>query len=105
MAGLEMVDTENLRPHYARTLWAWSDALEERLDEARRVLEATHGEEGAGQVLRAYRLYLSGCAMSFEQGWVALHQMLATRPDGDMHTGALRGAQSLYPFTREYMYR
>ncbi len=22
-AGLEMVDTENLRPHYARTLWAW----------------------------------------------------------------------------------
>src|SRR5690606_18655833 len=23
-AGLEMVDTENLRPHYARTLWAWS---------------------------------------------------------------------------------
>src|SRR5699024_3202553 len=24
-AGLEMVDTENLRPHYARTLWAWSD--------------------------------------------------------------------------------
>ena len=27
-AGLEMVDTENLRPHYARTLWAWSDGLE-----------------------------------------------------------------------------
>lgn len=105
MAGLEMVDTENLRPHYARTLWAWSDALEERLDEARRVLEATHGEEGAGQVLRAYRLYLSGCAMSFEQGWVALHQMLATRPDGDMHTGTMRGAQSIYPFTRQYMYR
>lgn len=104
-AGLEMVDTENLRPHYARTLWAWSDALEERLDEARRVLEATHGEQDAGQVLRAYRLYLSGCAMSFEQGWVALHQMLATRPDGDMHTGALRGAQSLHPFTRDHMYR
>jgi cyclopropane-fatty-acyl-phospholipid synthase len=27
-SGLEMVDTENLRPHYARTLWAWSDTLE-----------------------------------------------------------------------------
>src|SRR5205814_7341777 len=32
MAGLEMVDVENLRPHYARTLWSWSDALESRLD-------------------------------------------------------------------------
>ncbi|MDB5958563.1 class I SAM-dependent methyltransferase [Ramlibacter sp.] len=105
VGGLEMVDTENLRPHYARTLWAWSDALEDRLDEARVVLEKTHGPQGAGTVLRAYRLYLSGCAMTFERGWIALHQILATRPDGSMNTGALRGAQSLYPFTRDYIYR
>lgn len=104
-AELEMVDTENLRPHYARTLWAWSDALEDKLDEAREVLEKTHGPEDAGTVLRAYRLYLAGCAMSFERGWVALHQILATRPDGNMNTGTLRGAQSAYPFTRDYMYR
>ena len=104
VAGLEMVDTENLRPHYARTLWAWSDALEERLPEAREILVRTHGEDGAGTVLRAYRLYLAGCAMSFERGWIALHQMLATRPDGDMHTGTLKGAQSSYPFTRDYIY-
>ena len=105
VAGLEMVDTENLRPHYARTLWAWSDALERRLGEARAVLVTTLGEAGAGRVLRAYRLYLAGSAMSFERGWIALHQMLASRPDGDMHTGALRGAQSTYPFSRDYMYR
>ena len=105
LSGLEMVDTENLRPHYARTLWAWSDGLEERLDEARVVLEKTHGEEGAGTVLRAYRLYLAGSAMSFERGWLALHQILATRPDGQMSTGTLRGAQSSYPFTRDHMYR
>ena len=37
-AGLEMVDTENLRPHYARTLWAWSDALEAQLPAALQVL-------------------------------------------------------------------
>ena len=43
-AGLEMVDVENLRPHYARTLWAWSDALEARLDEAQRVL-ADHRQQ------------------------------------------------------------
>lgn len=103
-AGLEMVDCENLRPHYARTLWAWSDALEARLDEARAVLERTHGPDGAGTVLRAYRLYLAGCAMCFEQGWIALHQVLAIRPDGRARTGPLRGAQSDYPFTRDYMY-
>jgi cyclopropane-fatty-acyl-phospholipid synthase len=104
VGGLEMVDTENLRPHYARTLWAWSDALESQLDRATEILQAT-APERAMQILRAYRLYLSGCAMSFERGWISLHQMLATRPDGDMHTGALRGAQSAYPFSRDYIYR
>jgi cyclopropane-fatty-acyl-phospholipid synthase len=103
-AGLEMVDTENLRPHYARTLWAWSDALESQLDEAQRVLETTGNAIDAAKVLRAYRLYLAGCAMTFEQGWIGLHQILATRPDGQLQTGALRGAQSAYPFNRGYMY-
>lgn len=103
-AGLEMVDTENLRPHYARTLWAWSDALEAQLDKAREVLEVTAGAERGGRILRAYRLYLAGCAMSFEQGWIALHQMLSARPDGKISSHAMRGAQSLYPFSRDYMY-
>ena len=103
--GLEMVDTENLRPHYARTLWAWSDGLEERLDEARALLASTLDAQGADRVLRAYRLYLAGCAMAFEQGWTSLHQILATRPDGDMQTGPLKGAQSVYPFNRHYLYR
>ncbi len=105
-SGLEMVDTENLRPHYARTLWAWSDALEARLDEARAVLEHTSGRKGnAERILRAYRLYLAGSAMSFEQGWISLHQMLAARPDGNLSTGRLRGSQSVYPFTRDYIYK
>ena len=104
-AGLEMVDTENLRPHYARTLWAWSDALEARLDEARQVLSSTMDPHGADRVLRAYRLYLAGCAMGFEQGWTSLHQILATRPDSDLNSGQLKGAQSGYPFNREYIYR
>lgn len=94
--GLEALDVENLRPHYARTLWAWSDRLETQLDEARRIA----GE----RVLRAYRLYLAGSAMGFERGWMALHQMLAARPDGDPAGGALAGAQSVYPFNRAYMY-
>lgn len=96
-ARLEMVDTENLRPHYGRTLWAWSDNLESRLAHAREVVSE--------KVLRAYRLYLAGCAMAFERGWIALHQMLASRPDGRIEGSPLPGAQSAYPFTRDHIYR
>lgn len=96
-AGLEGLDTENLRPHYARTLWAWSDALEARLDEAGRIA----GE----RTVRAYRLYLAGSAGAFERGWMALHQTLASRPSGRLGDGPLRGAQSVYPFNRDYMSR
>ncbi len=103
-AGLEMVDTENLRPHYARTLWAWSDALEAQLDAARKTLELPHAPHRAERLLRAYRLYLAGSAMSFERGWIALHQMLAARPMPGHDFGGPAGAQSSYPFTRNYMY-
>ena len=99
--GLEMVDTENLRPHYARTLWAWSDALEAQLPRARQVLQASVGDARAEGVLRAYRLYLAGSAMCFEQCWISLHQVLATKPD------AFRPQQNqtVYPFARDYMYQ
>ncbi|MDR3004947.1 MAG: class I SAM-dependent methyltransferase [Acidovorax sp.] len=104
-AGLEMVDTENLRPHYARTLWAWSDALEAQLPQAASILRQQVAPERAQKALKAYRLYLAGCAMAFEQGWIALHQMLLTHPNGRIDHGSLRGAQSSYPFQRDYMYR
>ena len=104
LAGLEMVDTENLRPHYAQTLWAWSDALEARLDAARRTLEHPQDPGRAERILRAYRLYLAGSAMSFERGWIALHQMLSTRPSPDGAFAGPPGAQSVYPFNRSYMY-
>ena len=105
LVGLEMVDTENLRPHYARTLWAWSDGLEARLDDARVVLASTLDAQDANRVLRAYRLYLAGCAMGFEQGWISVYQILATRPDHDLLSGPLKGAQSSYPFNRDHVYR
>lgn len=93
--GLELLDAENLRPHYARTLWAWSEALEAQLDRARELTsEAT---------VRAYRLYLAGAAMCFERGWLGLYQLLAARPDGRLEGRAMRGAQSVYPFERSHM--
>jgi len=96
-AGLEALDVENLRPHYARTLWDWSDGLEAQLDQARAVTREA--------VVRAYRLYLAGSAMCFEHGWISLFQMLAARPSGKVGDGVMRGAQSAYPFERSYIYR
>jgi cyclopropane-fatty-acyl-phospholipid synthase len=94
-AGLEMLDAENLRPHYARTLWHWSQALEAKLAHARQLAsEAT---------VRAYRLYLAGSAMSFERGWLSLYQLLAAKPDGRGEPGLAWAAQSDYPFTRAHM--
>ncbi|HZE90272.1 MAG TPA: cyclopropane-fatty-acyl-phospholipid synthase family protein [Rhizobacter sp.] len=96
-SGMEPLDTENLRPHYARTLWAWSDRLE---------LQLAHARQLTGEaVVRAYRLYLAGCAMCFEQGWISLFQMLASKPSGQVAGGPMRGAQSTFPFNREYMYK
>ena len=95
-AGFEPLDLENLRPHYARTLWTWSDALEAQLAQARALTRES--------VVRAYRLYLAGSAMGFEQGWMALFQMLAARPSGEVGEGPMRGAQSQFPFNRAYMY-
>jgi cyclopropane-fatty-acyl-phospholipid synthase len=94
---MEVLDVENLRPHYARTLWDWSDALEARLDAARTVLTERSDNARAERVVRAYRLYLAGSAMSFEKGWIALHQVLASRPASDNG--------SVYPFRRDYMYQ
>ncbi|WP_439650437.1 class I SAM-dependent methyltransferase [Pollutimonas nitritireducens] len=98
--GLEDVDIENLRPHYARTLWAWSDALEARLPEARQILTGPEGERS----LRAYRMYLAGCAMGFEHGWLGLHQVLA-QPRTHGRRDELDSPSDLsYPWRRDYMY-
>ncbi|MDQ6639204.1 MAG: class I SAM-dependent methyltransferase, partial [Pseudomonadota bacterium] len=95
-AGLEAVDVESLRPHYAKTLWAWSDSLESQLGTARTLTTDT--------VLRAYRLYLAGSAMCFERAWLSLYQMLCARRTGEVDSGPMRGAQSSFPFNRGYMY-
>ncbi len=77
--GLEGLDTENLRPHQARTLWAKSDALEAQLEAAVALTPA--------DTLRAHRLSLACSAMGFERGWMALHQTLASRPSGMLDDG------------------
>ena len=86
--GLECLDAENLRPHYARTLWQWVHRLEEHSSEARRLI----GE----RKYRIWRIYMAGSAHAFDRGWMALFQVLAGKP-------LVNGSLS-YPFTRDHVY-
>ncbi|WP_024694444.1 C17 cyclopropane fatty acid synthase CfaB [Pseudomonas syringae] len=88
-AGLEVVDVESLRAHYAMTLEHWSARLESRLGEAAAMVPE--------HTLRIWRLYLAGCAYGFARGWINLHQILAVKPFADGGTGL--------PLTREDVYR
>lgn len=88
-AGLEAMDVETLRLHYARTLAQWSRRLEANLDAARR-----HAGE---KRTRVWRLYLAGCAHAFERNWVTIHQVLAVK--------SADPARNPLPWTRDYMYR
>ena len=74
-AGLEVVDVESLRLHYARTLGHWSQRLEDNLDVAAKMVPE--------QILRIWRLYLAGCAYAFAHGWINIDQILATKPHAD----------------------
>jgi cyclopropane-fatty-acyl-phospholipid synthase len=74
-SGLEVLDVEALRRHYALTLRAWVQRLEERWDQA----VATTGEGRA----RVWRLYMAACALAFEAGTMGVDQVLAQRPGGD----------------------
>ena len=88
-AGLEVVDVESLRLHYARTLDHWSQRLEQKLDAA--------AKQVPEQALRIWRLYLAGCAYAFAHGWINIDQILATKPHAD-------GSLELPP-TRADIYR
>ncbi|WP_286976593.1 C17 cyclopropane fatty acid synthase CfaB [Pseudomonas sp.] len=87
--GLEVVDIESLRLHYARTLAMWSERLERQLDRASKLVP--------DQALRIWRLYLAGCSYGFAHNWVNIHQILATRPYPD-------GGHDL-PWSRADIYR
>jgi cyclopropane-fatty-acyl-phospholipid synthase len=86
-AGLELVDAESLRRHYALTLGHWSAAFERQVEE----LSQLAGVQRA----RIWRVYLAGCAHAFSRGWINIYQLLAIRSD--------RGRSPL-PLTRDYMY-
>ncbi len=50
-------------------------------------------------------MYLAGCAMGFEHGWIALHQILA-QPQPTGRSDELDHPEGqAYPWRRDYIYR
>jgi cyclopropane-fatty-acyl-phospholipid synthase len=71
-AGFETDHVEGFREDYSRTLTEWARRLEERLEEAERLVGAER--------LRVWRLYLRGARHGFDAGLTAVYQVRAHRP-------------------------
>jgi cyclopropane-fatty-acyl-phospholipid synthase len=80
-----VLDVENLRLHYARTLDHWLQRFEANVD---RVTEMFDPE-----FVRAWRLYLAGLQTAFKTGSMQLFQVSFARP-----------SHNLIPWTRQYLY-
>jgi len=75
-ASLSVLDVENLRLHYAKTLEHWLARFEASAD----IVEAMFGPP----FVRAWRLYLAGSLAAFRGGQLQLFQVLFQR-NGDNH--------------------
>ncbi len=91
--GLEVLDVENLRRHYALTLDAWAERFDRRWDEIRALDPARFDE----RFRRVWRSYLVGCAEMFRSpaGYTHLFQIVFSK--GNV-------TPSSYPMSREHVY-
>lgn len=85
--GLEALDVENLRRHYARTCATWADNFERNAERIRTQVDDRR--------YRIWRVYLAGCAHAFENDWISLYQVVCGKAE--------RSATTL-PWSRRYMY-
>lgn len=92
-SGLEVLDIENLRRHYAPTLDAWADRFEQRWP-AVHDLDPERFDE---RFRRVWRTYLAGCAEMFRSpaGYTHLFQIVFSK--GNVTADS-------YPMGREHMY-
>lgn len=72
--GFSIVDVDNLRPHYAKTLQHWLARFEAAGDEVRRMYDPAF--------VRTWRLYLAGAQAAFATGWMQLYQVVFARAGG-----------------------
>jgi len=84
--NFELIDIENLRRHYGKTLELWAENFENALPEIEKSKDETF--------IRMWRLYLNSCAASFNCSNINLHQILFAK-----------GVNNDLPPTREYMYK
>jgi cyclopropane-fatty-acyl-phospholipid synthase len=84
--GLSVLDVENIRLHYAKTLEWWLQRYEENVDAVSAMFDETF--------VRAWRLYLTGSIAAFLNGTLQLFQVLYAR----------HGAKNV-PWTRANVYR
>jgi cyclopropane-fatty-acyl-phospholipid synthase len=85
--GIEAIDIESLRRHYARTLDIWTENFEAKAAEAKKLVD--------DEKFRIWRVYLAGCSYAFEHDDVSLYQVICRR--------AGRSAKTL-PWSRRYIY-
>lgn len=81
-AGFEVRDVESLREHYAWTLRAWVRNLEEHWQEAVALVGAARA--------RVWRLYMAGSVNGFDDGGLAIHQVLGVVPEAGGRSGMPR---------------
>ena len=81
-AGFEVRDVESLREHYARTLRCWVANLEANWDRAVELVGRARAD--------IWRLYMAGSAIGFEDGGIAVHQVLGVVPTADGTSGMPR---------------
>jgi cyclopropane-fatty-acyl-phospholipid synthase len=84
-AGFEVLDVENLRPHYARTCRLWEQRLANQREAALHLVDEA--------MFRAWRIWLAASSLSFEEGVSSIYQVLLAK------AGSPRRR-----LTREYMY-
>jgi cyclopropane-fatty-acyl-phospholipid synthase len=92
-SGLEVVDIENLRRHYAPTLDAWAERFERRWSEIQALDPARFDE----RFRRIWRSYLVGCAEMFRSpaGYTHLFQIVFSK--GNV-------TRENYPMSRAHLY-
>jgi cyclopropane-fatty-acyl-phospholipid synthase len=70
--GFEIVDVDCWRPHYVKTLRAWAENLDNKIDQAKEIV---------GERALIWQFYLYFCAQCFEHGYNSVYQMLLKRSD------------------------